>query len=318
MIELKSPISIVWEITNNCNYKCPHCRAYQQYVKDDIEIENKIINEIINAKVFVVNISGGEPLLNPRIFKIAKTLTDNDVYVILSTNGYFYEKYRKDILKSGIKLVQVSLDGPKDLHEKFRGVKGSYEKAINALKMAKEDGLRTQMNVTITAENLDTLEWNYEKAKELGVSRIFYRRVVPYGKAKLNRHVLPEKKKYYEKIKKLACLNSDDLNVSIDDPILSILLDKDNNGYLACSAGINNLGISSDGDVFPCIFLREKLGNLNDDSLIEIWQNSEILKKLRQREINGCGTCKFNYSCGGCRAFSGIFEKDSFCPIKES
>ena len=57
--------------------------------------------------------------------------------------------------------------------------------------MAKEDGLRTQMNVTITSSNLHTLKWNYEKALEISLDKIFYRRVVPYGKAMTNTFVLP-------------------------------------------------------------------------------------------------------------------------------
>ncbi len=315
MIELKSPISVVWEITNNCNFLCPHCRAFQKPEKENKKLEDKILKELIDAEVLVVNISGGEPLLHPRVFEFAKKLTEHDVYVIISTNGYFYKKYRKDILDSGIKMVQVSVDGPKELHEKFRGVEGSFENALDALKMAKEDGLRTQMNVTITADNINTLEYNYHLAKELGVNKVFYRRVVPYGKAAENRYVLPDKKQYYEAIQKLASFHDDYLQVLIDDPILNVLLKRESKEYLACSAGINNLGISSNGNVYPCIFLREKLGNLKTDSLMDIWKNNEILKKLRSRSIGHCGKCKYNYSCGGCRAFSGIYEKDDFCPL---
>lgn len=315
MLKLSAPISVVWEITNNCNYKCPHCRAYQEYNKEDKNIEDTIIKEIIDSKVMLVNISGGEPLLNPRIFDIAKRLYKKNIYLALSTNGYFYSKYRKEIVDSGIKFVQVSLDGKKELHEKFRGIKGSYDKAIEALKMAKEDGLRTQMNVTITSRNIDNLEWNYNMAKELNVDKLFYRRVVPYGKAKVNRDVLPDKELYYSKIKKLSKLDSKDLKVAIDDPILNVLNNIDNSEYIACGAGINNLGISSDGDVYPCIFLREKLGNLREDKLINIWNNNDTLKKLRERKIEKCGTCKYKYSCGGCRAFSGIYQKDTFCPL---
>ena len=315
MIKLSAPISVVWEITNNCNYKCPHCRAYQEYQKDNETIEKIIIKQLIDAKVLLVNISGGEPLLNERVFDIATELSKNNIYVALSTNGYFYPKYRKEIVESGIKFVQVSLDGKKELHEKFRGIKGSYDKAIETLEMAKEDGLRTQMNVTITSSNVNTLEWNYKMAKKLRVDKIFYRRVVPYGKAKVNRYVLPEKQLYYSKIEKLSKLNSKELQVAIDDPILNVLNHTYNQDYIACGAGINNLGISSDGDVYPCIFLREKLGNLQDDNLIDIWNSSKILENLRLRKIEKCGKCKYKYSCGGCRAFSGIYNKDDFCPL---
>ena len=316
MLDLKAPISVVWEITNNCNFFCPHCRAYQEYEKEDEEIENKIIDELIKSEVLLVNISGGEPLLNPRIFEIVRKLTDNNIHVGISTNGWFYEKYRKKILDSGVKFVQVSLDGPKEKHEKFRGIEGSYDRAIKALRIAKEDGMFTQMNVTITSNNIDTLKWNYDMAKDLGINRIFYRRVVPSGKAEENRYVLPEKEKYYNSIVELAKLSDDILMVSIDDPILPVLMGTTNENYLGCGAGINNLGISSDANVYPCIFLREKLGNLKKDSLIDIWNNNDILKKLRNRKINVCGECSYKNSCGGCRAFSGIFEKDEMCPLK--
>ena len=315
MIKLSAPISVVWEITNNCNYKCPHCRAYQMYHEEDEIIEDIVIKELIDSKVMFVNISGGEPLLHPRIFDIAKRLSNENIYLALSTNGYFYSKYRKNIVDSGIKFVQVSLDGKKELHEKFRGVNGSYEKAVEALKIAKEDGLRTQMNVTITSSNINDLEWNYNIAKKIPVDKIFYRRVVPYGKAKTNKYVLPEKGLYYEQIRKLSKLDSNDLQVSIDDPILNVLKNIQGTEYIACGAGINNLGISSEGNVYPCIFLREKIGNLKTNKLVDIWNNSITLKKLRERKIEKCGKCKYKYSCGGCRAFSGIYKQDDFCPL---
>ena len=251
MLNLNAPVSVVWEVTNDCNFLCPHCRAYCIHEKDNTVIENKILSELISSKVLAVNISGGEPLLNPRVFNIIKRLTDENIYVGISTNGWFYKKFRENILSSGVKFVQISLDGPKELHDKFRGVKGAYDRAVEALKMAKEDGMFTQMNVTITAENIDTLEWNYHKAKELGIDKVFYRRVVPYGKAKENQFVLPDKEKYYKKITDLSKLTSDHLIISIDDPILGVLLNKSEDNYLGCGAGINNVGISSGGDVYP-------------------------------------------------------------------
>ena len=258
MLELKSPISIVWEITNNCNFKCPHCRAYQKVTKDDEKTENRIIEEIIKNDILTVNISGGEPLLNARIFDIIERLTKANVYVGISTNGWLYKEKREKLLKAGLKFVQVSLDGKKELHEKFRGVEGSFDRAVETLKLAKEDGLFTQMNVTITSENLQTLEWNYDKALEIGVNKILYRRVVPAGKAIENRYILPDKKQYHKILRKLISLDNSKLNVAVDDPIIYALQDIKGKENLGCAAGIKSLGISSEGNVYPCIFLREK------------------------------------------------------------
>ena len=201
MLNLKSPISVVWEITNNCNFKCPHCRAYEEFTVDDEQIENKIIDELIKNDILTVNISGGEPLLNPRIFEIIQRLSNANMYVGISTNGWLYKEKRKKLLEAGLKFIQVSLDGDKMLHEKFRGVEGSYERAVDTLKQAKKDGLFTQMNVTITSENLKTLEWNYNKALEIGVDKILYRRVVSAGKAVENDYIIPNKKEYIDTIK---------------------------------------------------------------------------------------------------------------------
>ena len=315
MLNLKSPISVVWEITNNCNFKCPHCRAYEEFTVDDEKIENKIIDELIKNDILTVNISGGEPLLNPRIFEIIQRLSNANMYVGISTNGWLYKEKRKKLLEAGLKFIQVSLDGDKMLHEKFRGVEGSYERAVDTLKQAKKDGLFTQMNVTITSENLKTLEWNYNKALEIGVDKILYRRVVSAGKAVENDYIIPNKKEYIDTIQKLIKLDNSKLIVAVDDPIIYAIQDIESDEKLGCAAGIKSVGISSNGDIYPCIFLREKLGNITKDNLEELWQNNEILNKLRNKDINECGKCKYKFSCGGCRAASGIFEKDLMCPI---
>ena len=315
MLNLKSPISVVWEITNNCNFKCPHCRAYEEFTVDDEQIENKIIDELIKNDILTVNISGGEPLLNPRIFEIIQRLSNANMYVGISTNGWLYKEKREKLLEAGLKFIQVSLDGDKMLHEKFRGVEGSYERAVDTLKQAKKDGLFTQMNVTITSENLKTLEWNYNKALEIGVDKILYRRVVSAGKAVENDYIIPNKKEYIDTIQKLIKLDNSKLIVAVDDPIIYAIQDIESDEKLGCAAGIKSVGISSNGDIYPCIFLREKLGNITKDNLEELWQNNEILNKLRNKDIKECGKCKYKFSCGGCRAASGIFEKDLMCPI---
>ena len=98
MLNLKAPVSVVWEVTNNCNFLCPHCRAYCIHEEDNEEIENRIVSEIIKAKVLAVNISGGEPLLNiERTLEFAKIARKyfplSDIRVL--TNGLLVPKTPK-------------------------------------------------------------------------------------------------------------------------------------------------------------------------------------------------------------------------------
>lgn len=319
MIKLNSPIACVWEITNRCNFHCPHCRAYEENPIECEVTENLIIEQLIKNKLLSVNISGGEPLLNPRINQIISKLNSKNIDVGISTNGYLYEKYAISLKKSGVSFVQISLDGPKNIHDTFRGVIGAFDKAVSSIKLAKNLGHFVQMNTTITRKNIDYIFENIKIAEQLGIDRIFFRRVVSAGLAEKNTQVIPEKNTYINLLNKLIDYKySSDckINISIDDPIVAIL---DNNKYnensICCSAGITSIGIDSNGNVFPCIFARQYLGNICDMELSDIWKKSECLKQLRERNIEICGECKYKKSCGGCRGAVGIYKWDNMCPI---
>lgn len=314
LMKLKSPITAVWEITDNCNYNCPHCRAGYEMKCDDSILEKKIVNELINAQVLSVNLSGGEPLLNKRITSIVEKLVSNGIDTGISTNGWFFIDKAEELIDKGLSFVQVSVDGSPELHDNFRGVSGAYNRAINSLKYAKNAGIRTQMNVTITSANIGMLDYNIEVAKEIGIDRVFFRRVVPEGFGSTNRFILPNKEDYLCAIKKLMKIKIKGLDIAIDDPIINVL-NEENLNSIGCTAGIKSIGISSNGNVYPCIFFRKRIGNLKNETINDIWQNSDILKKLRNRDIGECGECKHKISCGGCRAFSGFEEKDEMCPI---
>ena len=318
MNDLKSPIACVWEITNRCNFKCPHCRAFEYSCHENAECENEIIRQLVKNSIISVNISGGEPLLNPRVLDIIRKLSLNGIDVGISTNGYLYWSKAEELNAAGISFVQVSVDGPEEIHDKFRGKKGAYENAIKSLLVAKDLGHFTQMNTTITAVNYKYIFDNILLAEKIGVNRIFFRRIVSEGLAKNNDKLIPNKKDYFEVLKKLIVYKynkNSSVHISIDDPIISIL---DKNRYstssVCCSAGITSLGIDSNGNVYPCIFARTNIGNLLENDLGEIWRESVILEKLRNRDISECGGCEYKYSCGGCRGASGLFEKDLMCP----
>ena len=200
MIELKSPLACVWEITNRCNFFCPHCRAYTESPEDNPKIENVIISQLVESEVLSVNISGGEPLLNPRIFTIIQELTKNNIDVGISTNGFIFKDKAYHLLDAGINFVQISIDGSREFHDSFRGVKGAFDRAIESIVLAKRMGLFVQMNTTITASNMQYIFKNIALAERLGVDRIFFRRVVATGLASQN-NVIPNKTEYIDLLK---------------------------------------------------------------------------------------------------------------------
>ena len=249
---------------------------------------------------------------NPNSFFVVAYLTDIDIKL---------GKYAEGIARAEKVLSSNTLSNSDAAHIKANvgWIKLKYLHKASEAMVDFEEALKLDANmgsVYIGIAEYYMSNKDYEKALEISLDKIFYRRVVPYGKAMTNTFVLPNKKEYYKNILELSELDNSKIKVLIDDPILSVLKNKTDENYLACSAGINNLGISSNGVVYPCIFLREKIGDLNVDSLQDIWINNEILKKLRNRDIGKCGKCQYSRICGGCRAFSGIYKKDSFCPLQ--
>lgn len=70
-----------------------------------------------------------------------------------------------------------------------------------------------------------------------------------------------------------------------------------------CGAGRLYCGLEPNGDIQPCVFIPIKIGNIREQTLKDIWQNSPVLEKMRNREkFEGCGECEHRYICGGCRA----------------
>jgi AdoMet-dependent heme synthase len=90
-------------------------------------------------------------------------------------------------------------------------------------------------------------------------------------------------------------------------------------GFIGCQAGIGLGSIQANGDIIPCVFLPLKIGNIRDASFKEIWDSSEVIAHLKNREIEGhCGSCDLKYKCGGCRtaayAYTGNYlAQDDRC-----
>jgi len=90
-----------------------------------------------------------------------------------------------------------------------------------------------------------------------------------------------------------------------------------------CGAGRLYCSIELNGDVQPCVFLPIKVGNIREKPFLEIWHNSPVLKKLRDRTLlkDHCSECEYKYICGGCRAwayFRDLAAPDRLCILNKS
>lgn len=298
-----SPFCVVWEITDTCNLNCLHCRTSRQkgHVNTNYEVEEVVLKEIVKNKVLVINISGGEPLLHPRCIEFIDYFSKNNLFVGLSTNGLLFANFISE-LKNKLGFIQFSLDGNEEFHNKFRGAKNSYKKAIEAAILSKENNIKTQFNTVITSANISHIDEIISIGSELKIE-MHFRRFIPTGFGEKNNYLVPSLIDYKRVINKLLHYKFEKkLSILIEEPLIALWSEGQYLPQIGCGAGITQLGIDMNGNMYPCIFYREKIGNILEEDFIDIWKNSKLLNLLRSRDYGKCSNCKINKSCGACNA----------------
>ena len=316
---------IQWHLTEKCNLKCLHC--YQSGLDQD-ELSSAeardTIREIIDTLnswrtaygldfLPSVNITGGEPFLRKDLFDVLTSFIDGGFDAFLLTNGILIDSEKANKLsRTGVKGVQVSIEGPEEVHDSIRGV-NSFTASVKGIKHLLDAGLEVTLNATLSRLNAEHLADMIELASGLGVRRLGFSRLVPSGRGRsLSDEILKtrEVRKLYEKIFSIVPENG--LEIVTGDPVASQFrynpeeTGLENIPLGGCAAGISGLTIMPDGTVVPCRRLPVPLGNVRKDSLREIWSSSKVLNDLRTRSRykGKCGSCTKWGNCRGCRAIA--------------
>lgn len=315
-------------LTERCNLKCTHC--YQSGESPDemslAEIRS-VISEVADmlrewSAAYDVtfsssfNITGGEPFLRQDIFDVLEELTKQGIDAYLLSNGILISRDKAEMLAQlGVKGVQVSIEGPEDIHDAIRG-KGSLKRSLAGIKYLLDAGIEVTLNTTLSDINAPYFLDVIALASSIGVQKLGFSRLVPSGSARklLNRMLTKEVLEVL--YSKIFSLNTGNLKIVTGDPVASQfrkpVSEEGNNSFPSggCAAGVSGLTILPDGTVTPCRRLPVPIGNVRTDSLREIWSTSEVLNSLRDRSgYDGkCGGCKKWSACRGCRAIAYEFS----------
>ncbi len=310
-----------WHLTERCNLRCRHCyqgeKVPYEMTPEEVKREIDGATEMFQAwelehDVTVapsIHFTGGEPFLYEGLWDVVAYARKQGYAVAIMTNGCLVsaEDAKKASLL-GIADVQVSLEGPEDLHDSIRG-KGSFAAMSRGVERLAKAGNRVNANVTLSRLNTDLIEETVELAQQIGCHGIGFSRVVPCGRGKgLLDDLLspPELRHAYQRI---TALNSPACEVTVGDPLAGTLMAADSASeneltLSGCSAGFSGVTITSDGSVMPCRRIGLVAGNLRREPLRAIWASSDLLWQLRKRESyhGKCGRCHLWASCRGCRA----------------
>jgi heme b synthase len=318
---------VAWETTRNCNLNCIHCRAAATRGPYSGELETaaalRLLDQIAQVGNPIVILTGGEPLLRPDIFEIAAHGTAKGLRMVMAPNGTLItDTLAGKMIAAGIKRISISLDGAtRESHDRFRGVAGAFDGALQGIATAKKAGIEFQINTTITRANLPEIPRIQELAVQLGAVAHHIFLLVPTGRGKyiLDQEITAEEYEktlnwfydqrdktplqlkatcaphYYRILRQRA--RRDGQSVTYQSHGLDALT-------RGCLGGIGFCFISHRGIVQPCGFLNVDCGDVTRTSFADIWQNSEVFRSLRQYDrLKGkCGLCEYKKFCGGCRA----------------
>ncbi len=316
------PRIVGWVSTVKCNLKCVHCYPSSGAVKAEeltTEESKACITEFSSVGIKVIFMSGGEPLLKKDLLELIKHGTNEGITMFLCTNATLLSEKNVHLLKeAGLQRVFVGFEGVNsETVDRFSGVKGTLERKIEGIKRSIAAGLPVSIDFVGTKYNYAELEDVIALARKLGVSGFSLKRFVPTGRGRDNMDELWVEPVKYQEVINAYCshvLNPDGMDFGAHEPLVTGRLTelKPMKFYTStCPIGMW-CGISPRGEVLPCPMLPIPLGNMKEDSLKGIWENSPFVAKLKDKNaLKGrCGTCELRYNCGGCRATAYALSGD--------
>ena len=181
---------IAWEVTRRCNLACLHCRASAENIAYDQELSlpeaKQLIQSFSKTGSPLVIFTGGESLLRLDIFELVSLVKAQGLRAAMSVNGTLLNSQNIEQMKdSGISRCSISIDGESALvHDKFRGVPGAFNQALNGIALLRKANIPFQINTTITPHNLHSLASMLNLCKQLGAVAWHIFLLVPVGRGK--------------------------------------------------------------------------------------------------------------------------------------
>lgn len=308
---------LFWECTLRCTLHCRHCGSdcHTTAATKDMPFEDfaKVLRRVAEAydphKIMVI-LTGGEPLMRPDLAQCGRAIYDMGFPWGMVTNGMLLDRRRFDsLLKAGIHSATVSIDGLEADYDWMRGVKGSFKKAVEAIRMfTSVDDIAFDAVTCANRRNLASLPELKEFLISIGLKhwRIFT--VFPSGRAAGD----PELRLGIEEFRQLMDLIESvrkEGRIGLDygcEGFLGGYEGKVRDNLFLCSAGLSVASVLANGDIAACASIRSDYsqGNIyKGDDFVDVWENR--YQKFRDRSWmkalgDDCSSCRwFRYCQGG-------------------
>ena len=350
----KRPV-VVWNITRRCNLKCVHCYAHAKDLSFKNELSTKegkiLLDDLAQFGAPVILFSGGEPTIRKDLPELAAYAVSKGMRAVISTNGTLISQKMARTLKDiGLSYVGISIDGMEEINDRFRGVKGAFNAALQGIKNCKDAGIKVGLRFTINKFNVNEIPNIFKLLEDVDIPRACFYHLVYAGRgADLIKDdlshdetrstvdlIMDLTKRLHDKGKPKEILTVDN---HADGPYLYLRLLKENPERAkdvlellkmneGNSSGIGIGCISWDGEVYADQFWRHySFGNIKKRPFSQIWTDTSepLMKKLKEKKkhVTGkCATCRWLDICAGnfrvrAEALGDLWMPDPACYLTD-
>ena len=326
-------------LTEGCNLRCRHCwlapqfqTEKKQYPALEPDLFRHILRQAKPLGLSAVKLTGGEPLMHPRITEILGVLREEGIRFNVETNGVLCTPVlARDLVGSGMYHVSVSLDGADaQTHEWVRGVEGCFDAAVSGIRNIVAAGIRPQVIMSLMRRNVGQIEQLVRMAESLGASSVKFNLVQPTARGE-QMHEKGETLGVEEMIALGKRVENDlartaKIRLMYGHPVafrsLGRLFGPDGDCGICGIRGI--LGVLAGGSYALC-GIGESVpelvfGHAAKDDLSEVWKDNPVLNEIREgmpRKLEGiCGDCVMKGVClGSCVAQNYYRSRNLWAPF---
>ncbi len=328
----KKPV-VVWNMGRRCNLNCVHCYAQSKDIEYEDELTTEqgkdLIDDLAEFGAPVILFSGGEPTMRKDMPELARYAKSKGMRAVISTNGTLIDEEMAKVLKDiELSYVGISLDGMRETNDRFRGMKGAFDKALEGMRNCKREGIKVGLRFTINKQNAKDIPAIFDLLEEEGIPRVCFYHLVYAGRGSKiieddlsheeSRAVLDlimdRTKALHDKGFPIEVLTVDNhcdgpyvyFRLLEEDPeraaeVYELLMMNQGN-----STGIGIGCVSWDGSVHADQFWRHySFGNVKERKFSEIWMDTsdELMAGLKDRKplikanADRCAKCKWLDIC---------------------
>jgi len=278
-------------------------------------------------------VTGGDPMMRPDLFDILDYAVGSGLRTSFTptTTRLVTSKALARLKETGVRRLAISIDGPRaEVHDSFRGFRGSFDIATRIARQAIEQGLSLQVNTTVSRFNVRLLDEMTDLVSRLGAVQWSLFFLVPTGRAAASDMITPEEHELaFHWLYDVSQRAPFDVKSTAAPAYRRVVIQRERersatkaeqqpalagagyryeDGLARPAKGVNDgkgfCFISHTGDVCPSGFLPLAAGNVRRESIIDLYRASPLFRRLRDTTaLRGkCGRCEFREVCGGSRA----------------